>query len=156
MSALVLQASTKAIGILFTSPIVFLLSWFNAFTFGLMFLLFTTFPQVFVGQYNFGTGTAGLSYLGLGIGMFLGLFVFGVSSKRIIHSQDGPFKPEMRLILTMYTTPLLAAGIFWYGWAAEDKVHWIVPIIGTSVIGFSIFFIMVCPSGRTERCSPQS
>ncbi|KAF4345171.1 major facilitator superfamily transporter [Fusarium beomiforme] len=149
-STLILRTSTKAITMLFTNPIVFLLSLFNAFSFGLMFLLFTTFPKVFVGQYNFGTGISGLSYLGLGMGMFIGLVLFGTSDKMLRNLKNGPFRPETRLMMTMYTTPLLAVGLFWYGWAAEEKVHWIVPIIGTSFIGFGIFFIMVSQSEPNE------
>ena len=29
-------------------------------------------------------------------------------------------------------------GRFWYGWAAETRVHWIVPDIGASVLGCGI------------------
>ncbi|KAH7213051.1 major facilitator superfamily domain-containing protein [Fusarium oxysporum] len=141
-SALILQTSTKAITMLFTSTVVFLLSLFNAFAFGLMYLLFTTFPQVFEGQYDFGTGISGLSYIGLGIGMFMGLFIFGITDK-MISAKDASPKPETRLMMTMVATPLLAVGLFWYGWAAEEKVHWIVPIIGTSFVGFGIFSIMM-------------
>ncbi|KAH6959616.1 major facilitator superfamily domain-containing protein [Ilyonectria sp. MPI-CAGE-AT-0026] len=142
-SALLLQATTKALRLLFTNPIVSLLSLFNAFTFGLLFLLFTTFPSVFVGQYNFSTSTSGLSYLGLGIGMILGLISFGITSDRIMTAQSGPPKPENRLIPMIYVSPVFSVGVFWYGWAAEYRVHWIVPIIGSSFIGLGILFVLM-------------
>jgi hypothetical protein len=142
-SALIVQAATLPLRLLFTHPVVGLLSVFNAFSFGLMFLLFTTFPSVFTVQYNFGTNVTGLSYLGLGIGMFVGLISFGISSDRVLKSQAGPAKPENRLIPMMYISPLFSIGIFWYGWTTEYKVHWIVPIIGTSFCGLGMFYVMV-------------
>lgn len=33
--------------------------------------------------------------------------------------------------------------VFWYGWAADRLTPWIVPIIGTSFIGFGSMFVMV-------------
>ncbi|KAF5682061.1 hypothetical protein FCIRC_5223 [Fusarium circinatum] len=141
-SALILQTITKAITMLFTSTVLFVLSLFNAFAFGLLYLLFTTFPQVFEGQYGFSTGVSGLSYIGIGIGMFIGLFTFGITDK-IMNGKNAAPKPETRMVMTMVATPLLAVGLFWYGWSAKEKVHWIVPIIGTFFVGFGILAIML-------------
>jgi hypothetical protein len=142
-STLMVQASTRPLRLLFTNLIVGLLSLFNAFTFGILFLLFTTFPSVFAGQYNFSTSTNGLSYLGLGVGLMVGLVVFGLSSDRMMKSQSGPPKSEVRLLPMIYFSPFTCIGVFWYGWTAESKVHWIVPIIGTAFIGLGVFFILV-------------
>ncbi|EWZ28442.1 major facilitator superfamily domain-containing protein [Fusarium oxysporum Fo47] len=141
-STLILQTITKAITMLFTSTVLFLLSLFNAFAFGLLYLLFTTFPQVFEGQYGFGTGVSGLSYIGVGTGMFIGLFTFGITDK-MMNAKNASPKPETRLVMTMVATPLLAVGLFWYGWSAKEKVHWIVPVIGTAFVGFGILAIML-------------
>ncbi|EWG53339.1 hypothetical protein FVEG_11794 [Fusarium verticillioides 7600] len=141
-SALILQTITKATAMLFTSTVLFVLSLFNAFAFGLLYLLFTTFTQVFEGQYGFGSGISGLSYIGVGTGMFTGLFTFNIADK-MINAKNATPKPESRLAMTMVATPLLAVGLFWYGWSAEEKVHWIVPIIGTAFVGFGILSIML-------------
>ncbi|KAF5615111.1 hypothetical protein F52700_13571 [Fusarium sp. NRRL 52700] len=141
-SSLVLQTVTKAVTMLFTSTVLFLLSLFNAFTFGLLYLLFTTFPQVFEGQYGFSNGVSGLSYLGLGIGMFTGLAIFRITDN-MINGKNATPKPETRMAMSMVATPLLAVGLFWYGWSAKEKVHWIVPIIGTAFVGFGILAIML-------------
>lgn len=44
-------------------------------------------------------------------------------------------KPEYRLPPLMVGAFLIPIGLFWYGWTAQNKTHWIVPIIGTSLIG---------------------
>ena len=33
---------------------------------------------------------------------------------------------------------MLPIGLFLYGWTAQEGVHWIVPIIGTSFVGFGL------------------
>jgi hypothetical protein len=56
---------------------------------------------------------------------------------------DGEMKPEYRLLLMVYFTPIMPIGFFWYGWSAEAQAHWIVPIIGTLFIGLGSLFVIV-------------
>jgi hypothetical protein len=53
------------------------------------------------------------------------------------HQAKGDVKPEHRLplILTLPGAIGLPIGLFVYGWTVQFKVHWIVPIIATSLIG---------------------
>ncbi|KAG7061466.1 fluconazole resistance protein [Colletotrichum scovillei] len=57
---------------MFLSPIVFCLSIYMAILYGYLYLLFTTFPQVFKQQYGFSQGSAGLAYIGIGVGRYPG------------------------------------------------------------------------------------
>ena len=127
------------------SPIVLLLSLYVAFVFGLIFLLFTTFPSVFEATYGFGPGTAGLSYLGLGLGMATGVVLLGKLSDRLMKkpADGGAASPEQRLRLMIGLSPIVPVGFFWYGWAAERHAHWIVPILGTFFIGLGAFSLVV-------------
>jgi MFS family permease len=137
------RAISRPTKLLFLSPIVFLLSLLCAFVFGLLFMLFTTFPIVFEEQYGFSPGTSGLSYLGVGIGMILSLAAFAYTSDKMQSSLGDSPKPEGRLKPMLYVMPLVPAGIFWYGWAAEKQTHWIVPIIGTSLFGFGSLWVVL-------------
>lgn len=140
---LFLRAITRPTKFLILSPIVLLLSLLCAFVFGLLFMLFTTFPTVFEEQYHFSTGVSGLSYLGVGIGMAVSLGVFAtVSDKLQMALGDSP-KPEGRLKPMMWVMPAVPVGIFWYGWAAEKQAHWIVPIIGTFFFGFGVLWVVL-------------
>ena len=62
---------------LLRSPIVTGLSIYLAVIYAYAYLLFTTFSTVFSGQYGFDTGILGLTFLGLGFGMMIALFVLG-------------------------------------------------------------------------------
>jgi len=140
---LFLRAIIRPTKLLILSPIVLLLSLLCAFVFGLLFLLFTTFPTVYEEQYHFTTGTSGLSYLGVGIGMVISLGAFATVSDKLQKALGDSPKPEGRLKPIMWFMPAVPVGIFWYGWAAETQTHWIVPIIGTSFFGFGALWVIM-------------
>ncbi|MCJ1377355.1 hypothetical protein MMC17_000450 [Xylographa soralifera] len=125
---------------LFFSPIVLLLSIDMAVVYGYLYLLFTTITEVFQSTYHFSQGSVGLTYLGLGIGMFLGLGIFGVASDYILKRQSakGEMKPEYRLPPMIPGAFFIPFGLFIYGWTAEKQVFWFVPIFGSSLVGFGL------------------
>ncbi|TVY15307.1 Efflux pump radE [Lachnellula arida] len=137
----------RPLKMLFLSPVVFLVSLLMAIVYGDTYLLFTTFDRVFQGQYGFSNGVVGLVYLGSGIGSMLGLlFCGGISDrlvKRLTKRNGGSAKPEYRLPAMFAGAVIVPLGLFMYGWTADKKVHWIVPIIGVGVIGFGLFAIFM-------------
>ncbi|MCJ1393969.1 hypothetical protein MMC18_006846 [Xylographa bjoerkii] len=122
------------------SPIVLLLSIDMAIVYGYLYLLFTTITEVFQSTYGFSQGAVGLTYLGLGIGMFLGLGIFGAASDYILKrkSAKGEMKPEYRLPPMIPGSVLIPIGLFIYGWTAEKHVFWFVPIFGSSLVGLGL------------------
>ncbi|KAF6824068.1 cycloheximide resistance protein [Colletotrichum plurivorum] len=125
------------------SPIVFLVSGYAATVFSYAYLCFTTFPRVFRDQYGFGSGASGLATIGLGIGFVAGLLFCGAVSDpwsaRLAKTKNGGVaKPEYRLPTLVSGAIFVPIGLFWYGWSAEAKTHWIVPIIGTGLLGIGI------------------
>ncbi|KAI1321882.1 major facilitator superfamily domain-containing protein [Xylariaceae sp. FL0255] len=138
-------AIIRPIKMLVFMPIVLLLSLYNGLVFGLTFLLFTTFPSVFEGVYGFRPGIAGLAYLGLGLGFVSGLILFSLLSDKLLGQKKDspPAKPEQRLILMKWFSPITPLGLFLYGWTAYYHVHWIVPILGTYIVGLGSLFILI-------------
>ena len=100
-SNILIQGLFRPLKMLFTAPIVLILSLYMAFVFGLMFLLFTTITQVYVRQYNWSPELCGLTFLGLGLGNLLGIiFVARTSDATILRlskRNNGVYEPEMRL-----------------------------------------------------------
>lgn len=143
-------AIVRPLRLLFMSPIVFLLSTHMAIVYGTIYLLFTTFTFVFESQYGFSAGSAGLTFLGLGVGSIVGVVVLGVLSDKILISltkkNGGVSKPEYRLPPMVYTSLAIPVGLFWYGWSVERHDHWIVPIIGTAFIGIGMLAVIVSAS----------
>ncbi|KAK9235770.1 hypothetical protein V1525DRAFT_347603, partial [Lipomyces kononenkoae] len=50
-------------------------------------------------------------------------------------------KPEYRLVPVLVGGSLLPIGLLWYGWTAEYKIFWIVPIIAMVFIGMGMITI---------------
>ncbi|KAH8204083.1 hypothetical protein TruAng_001765 [Truncatella angustata] len=147
-SRVLAQALLRPTRLLIRSLAVSVMSLYVAIVFGLLYLLLTTFPDVFEGSYGFTISTSGLSYLGLGVALIVAMVVFRTLGERVRVShlnsdgRDQP-RPELRLILMIWFSPFVGLGFFVYGWTAENQVHWIVPIIGTSFIGFGAFFVLL-------------
>jgi MFS family permease len=133
---------------LFLSPIVSIICLYTAVAYGILYLLFTTFSFVFGQQYGFNPSAVGLTYIALGVGMMLSLGIMGTLSDRIIKKKQASgaeVKPEDRIpfILILPGALALPIGLFIYGWTVQYKVHWIVPLIGTSIVGFGLLILFV-------------
>ncbi|KAK9460634.1 major facilitator superfamily domain-containing protein [Lipomyces oligophaga] len=133
----------RPVQLLIASPVVLIPSLLSACTYGELYLLFTTFTDVFETQYGFSTDIVGLAYIGLGLGSLSSCFIMIFFADRImIHlankRPDKKRQPEFRLPLVIILTPFVTIGLLIYGWTADKQVHWIVPIIGTYFVGLGI------------------
>ncbi|KAL6247858.1 hypothetical protein RBB50_005206 [Rhinocladiella similis] len=152
-----INALVRPAKMFFLSPIVFVLVLYMAVIYGYLYLLFTTITQVYEDVYGFSTGVAGLSYLGLGVGMVLGLLVFGsTSDKRLKKRKEkaGQVEPEFHLQVLIPAALCLPVGLFWYGWSAEKKIHWIMPILGTTWVGFAMMGVFFAIQMYLIDCYP--
>lgn len=87
----------------------------------------------------------GLSFLGLGLGSVLGQFVFTHWGNKTAakHISLGDFRPEHRLYIMAYGGPLLPIGLFVYGWSIQAQTHYMVPLVGTALIGFGLLMVFM-------------
>ena len=137
----------RPLKMLFLSPIVFMMSLYTATIYGYLYLMFTTYPRVFQVQYSFSDGSVGLTYLGAGIGSFFGLALCGAVSDRLVVAltkrNGGTAIPEYRIPTMFLGALIVPIGLFLYGWTADKKVQWIVPIIGSGFVGAGMFAVLV-------------
>ncbi|KAG1741327.1 major facilitator superfamily domain-containing protein [Suillus lakei] len=132
----------RPIILLTRSFICFILSLYMALIYGVYYLMFATFPNLFSDVYHFSIGIGGLTYIGIGFG-FIVAAVVGVklSDKIYIHlaaKNGGKGKPEMRVPALIFGSLFVPVGLFWYGWSAQAKAHFMMPIIGTAIFGFGL------------------
>nr|GAT59330.1 predicted protein [Mycena chlorophos] len=128
--------------LLFGSVVCFLLSLYMAFMYGIYYLMFTVFSSLFIDEYGFDTGTSGLTYIGLGVGFLLAT-VFSAKWGNDIYlklskKNGGKGEPEMRIPALIIGSFFVPVGLFWFGWSAQARIHWIMPIIGTGIFGFGM------------------
>lgn len=145
--ALFARAIVRPFKMLIFSPIVLTASIYCAVIYGYLYLLFTTITDVFIDTYGWSEGIVGLSYIGIGVGMMLGLALIGIFSDKFLKKKaaanGGELKPEYRLPFMIPGSFAIPIGLFLYGWTADKGVFWIVPIIGTALVGFGLIGIFM-------------
>lgn len=69
------------------------------------------------------------------------MLFYGLTSDRYIkykQAQEGVLKPEHRLWPMILGSITIPVGLFLYGWTLAARFQWIVPLIGTAIVGFSM------------------
>ncbi|KAI9658381.1 MAG: hypothetical protein M1821_002514 [Bathelium mastoideum] len=130
----------RAFTLAFFEPIVLLMDTYTALLYGVLFTWFESFPIVFGDIYGFSISQQGLVFLGIFIGALVTVPLFLVWVKYGIVSRftKPNFKPEMVLPPTFFGCFALPICLFWYGWSSRQSVHWIVPIIGSSLFAVAV------------------
>lgn len=139
---------SRPLVMLFTEPILFLITLYNAFIYGILYLMLTAIPLIFIGKYHFIQGVGELPYLSMLIGVFVGGIIaifFERRFARVMKANNNKPIPEERLPPMMVGSFFFAAGLFWLGWAGDyaDRVHWIVPTLGASFVGCGLIMIFL-------------
>lgn len=144
---LVTKNFSRPMRLLFTEPIVFLLSLYMAFIYGILYLFLTAYPLVFQGKYGFSPGVGGLPFFGMIVGMLLaGVYIVLTqpSYNRKLAANNGIPIPEWRLPPVIIGGASFAGGLFWFCWSGyTGHVHWIVPTLSGLMTGFGLLSIFL-------------
>ncbi|KFZ18943.1 hypothetical protein V501_00911 [Pseudogymnoascus sp. VKM F-4519 (FW-2642)] len=107
---------------LFTKPMVALISLYSGFVYSLLFLTLEIFPIVFGEQRQYSLVVSTLP--------FLGIF------------NNGLAVPEARLPPMILGGILFSIGLFCFGWTAAPRFHWALPVEAAGFIGagFNVVF----------------
>jgi MFS family permease len=149
------------------SPICIFAAFYVGVAYGYLYLLFVTLTPLFTSVYGFSSSLAGLCFLGLGVGSMIGVVGFSLMSDRYTKTKQAEDrlaaeaagrepagdKPEYRLPALIPGSFALPAGLFIYGWTAKYAVHWIVPILGTTIVGFGNILIFMVRISQNGQCS---
>ncbi|KIN05645.1 hypothetical protein OIDMADRAFT_38148 [Oidiodendron maius Zn] len=144
---LITKNFSRPMRLLFTEPIVLLISIYLAFVYGLLYLFLTAYPLVFQGVHGMTPGVGGLPYFGMIVGMLLaGVFIALTQPwyNRKLAANDGVPVPEWRLPPAIIGGVSFAAGLFWFGWSGyRQDIHWIVPTLSGLLSGFGLLSIFL-------------
>jgi MFS transporter, DHA1 family, multidrug resistance protein len=108
---------SRPLRMLFTEPIVLLVTVYMSFIYGLMYALLDAYPIVFQGIHGMNEGVGGLPFIGLIIGEFSGgaYILFSQKSyvRKLVANNDVPV-PEWRLWPAVVGGVFFTMGLFWY------------------------------------------
>lgn len=139
---------TRPVRMLFTEPIIFLITLYNAFIYGILYLCITAIPLIFMGEYKFSQGVAELPYLAMLIGILIGYLLLSYMDRRYISSMErngGDPIAEERLPPMQVGGFFFAGGLFWLCWTGQfaEKFHWIVPSLGLGCVGIGLVLVFI-------------
>lgn len=144
---LVTKNFSRPIRLLFTEPVILLVTIYMSFIYGLLYLFLTAYPLVFQGVHRMSPGVGGLPFFGMVVGLLIVAGYFIWSSKgynRKLAANGGQPVPEWRLPPVIIGGALFAAGLFWFGWTGHSRsIHWIVPTLSGLLTGFGILAIFI-------------
>jgi multidrug resistance protein len=132
--------------LLFLEPIVLLISIYMAIIYGTLYMCFGAFPIVYQQGRGWSPGIGGLAFLGVAVGMLLGVTYSIIDNKRysrVEDQHDGEAPAEARLPPAMVGSVALPIGLFWFAWTNGPSVHWIVSIIATAPFGFGMVLVFL-------------
>lgn len=123
--------------LLFTQPIVQVLSIYIAYVYGVLYIVLASFPQVWKQIYDLPPGKTGLMYISLGLGFFIGTQIAAKFAdkiyKKLKAKNNDTGRSEFRVPLMLPGALMVPVGLIIYGWTAQFHTHWIVPNIGTAI-----------------------
>lgn len=134
----------RPFAMLVQEPTVAYFSVYVGVIFSILFSFFDAFPVVFSGVYGFNLGETGISFIGICIGVGIGVCILLVidrltSSKTLLARKAKgdftPLAPEQRLYGAMLGALLITISLFWFGWTSRKSVHWISSEIATIIFG---------------------
>ncbi|GAB1212152.1 hypothetical protein ATERTT37_001282 [Aspergillus terreus] len=132
-------ALSRPWALLIREPIVLFLSIYTAIVYGTLYLTFAAFPIVYQEGRGWSQGVGGLAFIGVAVGMVLGILLTIIDNKRYNRAAaecGGAAPPEERLPPTMLGATVLPVGLFIFAWTTYNHIHWIVSMIFTAALGF--------------------
>ncbi|KXH49664.1 major facilitator superfamily transporter [Colletotrichum nymphaeae SA-01] len=147
-------AFTRPFRLLGTQPLVQCLALYMMYLYGLMYLVLSTFPTLWTGEYGESVGISGLNYISLGLGFFIGAQTCAPLQDRIYAAlkrryvpDGGPGRPEFRVPMMIPGAVLVPMGLIIYGWTSQYHTHWIWPNIGATLFSAGVIIGFQCIQG---------
>ncbi|BGP12181.1 hypothetical protein JCM10213_009335 [Rhodosporidiobolus nylandii] len=132
------------------NPVCMVFSTYYAYVYAIIYVFLVSLPLLFAkhspptGLFTYGwpAGTAGLCYIGLGIGFLSSAFTAATLQDRIYRRLSKRYgtngEPEYRLVLTQIGMIIFPVGLLIWGWTAQRETHWIGPVIGSCIFAYGL------------------
>ncbi|CZT15679.1 related to benomyl/methotrexate resistance protein [Ramularia collo-cygni] len=144
VSRTVMWSCIRPFQLLFFEQMCLSLCCLSAVLLGILYLFFGAFAVVFQNNHGFNEWQIGLSFLGILVGMLLGVGcdpLWRRNYNRLVDKNDGISEPEFRLPPTIMGALVVPISLFGFAWTTYSRIHWIVPIVWSAVFGVGNIFV---------------
>jgi len=135
------RALSRPLRLLIFHPIIQLTGVISAFNYGLLYIVLSTFSDIWIKQYDQPIEISGLHYIACAAGEVVGSQLCGPLLDylhRKKQSRIGHVQPEYRIPFMIPGAVLAPVGLLIYGWCVQYKVHWSVVDLGIFITTFSM------------------
>ncbi|KAL3448025.1 major facilitator superfamily domain-containing protein [Aspergillus insuetus] len=142
--SLALRVLLRPFQLLVFEPMCLCLNLYSAILLGTLYLFFGAFPLVFETNHGMILWQAGLTFLGIIVGMLLAASsnrIWAKIRESLINKNNGISEPEYRLPPALLGGILVPMGLFWFGWTSYSSVHWIIPVVGSGFFGCGMLLV---------------
>jgi multidrug resistance protein len=142
VSWVLMRSLSRPMRLLLFHPIIQVLACLSAFSYGTLYLVLSTFSDLYITQYHESISISGLHYVAICLGEVAGAEIGGPLMdfvfSRMKHHANGVSAPEYRVPIMLPGVILTPVGLFIYGWAAQTNTIWIVVDIGAAILCFGM------------------
>ncbi|KAJ5523715.1 hypothetical protein N7494_010365 [Penicillium frequentans] len=147
VSDVAVDALIKPMEITIKDPAVLFVQIYTAIIYGIYYSFFEVFPLVYPVDYNMNLGQVGLVFLCILVSCILAVaiyfsYLYFWMNPRI--ARLGWPVQEARLLPALPASFGPTIGLFLFAWTARASIHWIVPTIGITIYGATVFIVMQC------------
>jgi DHA1 family multidrug resistance protein-like MFS transporter len=147
VSDIAIDALIKPLEITIKDPAVLFVQIYTAIIYGIYYSFFEVFPLVYPVDYGMNLGQIGLVFLCIMVSCIIGIalyvaYIYYWMNPRIMRL--GFPAQEERLIPALPASFGPTIGLFLFAWTARASIHWIVPTIGITIYGATVFIVMQC------------
>ncbi|KAJ5301854.1 hypothetical protein PENANT_c002G10957 [Penicillium antarcticum] len=147
VSDVAIDALIKPLEITIKDPAVLFVQIYTAIIYGIYYSFFEVFPLVYPVDYGMNLGQIGLVFLCILVSCIIGIalyvaYIYYWMNPRIMRL--GFPAQEERLIPALPASFGPTIGLFLFAWTARASIHWIVPTIGITIYGATVFIVMQC------------
>ncbi|KZP30510.1 MFS general substrate transporter [Athelia psychrophila] len=148
---LIAVSCTRPLYLLTHEPIVFSISIWLGFAWGLLYCMVESVGPLFRTLYGFNSGQVGTVFLTLAVGSLLG-FLTNFYQEYLYQKHFSERGPEARLYGACIAGIFFPIGLFIYAWSSFARVHWIANVIGITVFVWAAFTIYLAAFTYLSDC----
>ncbi|KAI0126880.1 major facilitator superfamily domain-containing protein [Xylariales sp. AK1849] len=139
------QALTRPLRLLAFHPIIQVASVISAFSYGILYIVLSSFADLWTSKYHQSVEISGLHYIAIATGELAGSLVGGPLMDRLFRymqkrAPNGEHVPEHRIPQIFLGALIGPPSLLTYGWLSQYQVHWIAVdiCIFIAMFGFQI------------------
>ncbi|TGJ87327.1 hypothetical protein E0Z10_g1468 [Xylaria hypoxylon] len=137
----------RPFALLATEPILILITIYQSFIYGILYLVFVSYPIEYIEIRHWSLGISALPFLGLSVGVLFGAagVIWHTKTKfaATIRANGGKVIPEQRLPTMIVGGCIVPVGLFIFAWTSAPSIPWPGQVIGSIPTGAGMYMIFV-------------